>query len=113
MEGMFTRRATTTVTRSPKGSASALDRRTEAEARKRARIAGIFFVVTFISIAALPLYHPVLKDHSFIVGAGGDTRVQLGALAEIITAIAGIELVRRSRCIPFSAARAKASRWAT
>ncbi len=81
----------TTVTRSPNGSASAaLDRATQAEARKRARIAGIFFVVTFISIVALPLYHSVLKDHSFIVGAGGDTRVQLGALAEIITAIAGI-----------------------
>ena len=76
---------------SPNRSASAaLDRQTQAEARKRARIAGIFFVITFISIAALPLYHSVLKDHSFIVGAGGDTRVQLGALAEIITAIAGI-----------------------
>jgi hypothetical protein len=81
MEEMFMRGAMTTVT---------LDRQTQAEARKRARIAGIFFVLTFISIAALPLYHSVLKDHSFIVGAGGDTRVQLGALAEIITAIAGI-----------------------
>jgi hypothetical protein len=60
------------------------------ETRKRARIAGIFFLVTFISIAALPLYHSVLNDHSFVVGAGGDTRVELGALAEIITAIAGI-----------------------
>jgi Domain of unknown function (DUF4386) len=58
--------------------------------RKRARIAGLFFIATFISIAALPLYHGVLKDHSFIVGAGGDARVQLGAIAEIITAIAGI-----------------------
>jgi Domain of unknown function (DUF4386) len=57
---------------------------------KAPRIAGIFFLVTFISIAALPLYHSVLKDHSLIVGAGGDTRVQLGALIEIITAIAGI-----------------------
>jgi hypothetical protein len=76
---------------SPNGSASAaLDRPTQAEARKRARIAGIFFVITFISIAALPLYHSVLNDHSFIAGAGGDTRVQLGALAEIITAVAGI-----------------------
>jgi hypothetical protein len=76
---------------SPNGSASAaLDRPPQAEARKRARIAGIFFVVTFISIAALPLYNSVLHHHGFIVGAGGDTRVQLGALAEIITAIAGI-----------------------
>ena len=65
-------------------------RPTQAETRRRARIAGIFFVLTFISIAALPLYHSVLKDHNFIVGAGGGMQVQLGALAEIITAIAGI-----------------------
>jgi hypothetical protein len=64
--------------------------KTQTEARKRARIAGIFFIVTFISIAALPLYHSVLGDHSFIIGAGGDTSVYLGALAEIITLIAGI-----------------------
>lgn len=58
--------------------------------RKRARVAGIFFLITFVSIAALPLYNAVLKHHGFIVGAGGDGRVELGALAEIITAIAGI-----------------------
>jgi hypothetical protein len=67
-----------------------LDRQTQADARKRARITGIFFVVTFISIAALPLYNSVLHHHGFIVGAGGDTGVQLGVLAEIITAFAGI-----------------------
>ena len=63
---------------------------TQTQMRKRARIAGIFFVVTFISIAALPLYDSVLHNHGFIVGAGGDGRVELGALVEIITAIAGI-----------------------
>jgi hypothetical protein len=92
---MFKKGAMTSVTRmsmsSSNGSASAaLDPPTRARARRTARIAGIFFVVTFISIAALPLYHPVLNDHSFIVGAGGDARVQLGAVVEIITAIAGI-----------------------
>ena len=46
----------------------------------------------------------MLNNHSFIVGAGGDGRVELGALAEIITAIAGIgtavtlyPLLRRQR----------------
>jgi hypothetical protein len=74
----------------PNGSAGrAPDRATDAE-RTRARIAGIFFLVTFISIAALPLYDSVLNDTRFIVGGGGDTRVQLGALAEIITLVAGI-----------------------
>jgi hypothetical protein len=60
------------------------------DARRRARIAGVFFLITFISIAALPLYDSVLKHHGFIVGGGGDARVQLGAVAEILTAIAGI-----------------------
>jgi hypothetical protein len=76
---------------SPSGAAAAgVDRAGQAGARKRARVAGIFFVITFISIAALPLYHSVLKDHSFILGGGGDLRVQLGALCEIITLIAGV-----------------------
>jgi hypothetical protein len=68
----------------------ALERQEQAEARKRARVAGIFFVITFISIAALPLYDSVLHHHGFIAGTGGDARVQLGAVVEIITAIAGI-----------------------
>jgi hypothetical protein len=63
---------------------------TTTETRRRARLAGIFFVVTFISIAALPLYDSILKHHGFIAGTGGDTRVQLGAVVEIITAFAGI-----------------------
>jgi Domain of unknown function (DUF4386) len=79
------------VTSSPNGSVMAAPGRpTHATTRMRARVAGMFFVLTFISIAALPLYDSVLKDHGFIVGAGGDTQVQLGVLAEIITAIAGI-----------------------
>jgi Domain of unknown function (DUF4386) len=88
MEGMF--KTASKSTSAPRGSAAARDSAAQEQAGKRARIAGIFFLLTFISIAALPLYHSVLKDHSFIVGAGADTDVQLGALAEIITAIAGI-----------------------
>ena len=87
---MFKREANKSTSSRNGCASAALERPPHAEARNRARIAGIFFVVTFISIAALPLYHSVLKDHSFILGTGGDTRVQLGALAEIITAIAGI-----------------------
>jgi hypothetical protein len=58
--------------------------------RRRARIAGIFFVITFISIPALPLYDQVLNHTHFIAGGGGDARVQLGALFEILTLAAGI-----------------------
>src|SRR4051812_2123304 len=69
---------------------AALAQAPETPERKRARVAGIFFVVTFISIAALPLYDSVLNDTRFILGGGGDLRVELGALAEILTLIAGI-----------------------
>src|SRR3954451_23999272 len=58
--------------------------------RRTARIAGIFFVLTFISIPALPLYDSVLNHTHFIVGSGGDARVELGVVAEIVTLIAGI-----------------------
>jgi hypothetical protein len=59
--------------------------------RRTARIAGGWFVITFIaSIPALLLYDPVLNDTGYILGAGADTRVQFGAFLEIVTAIAGI-----------------------
>jgi hypothetical protein len=79
-----------TVTAMERPVAATLDPATSASHRRTARIAGIWFVVTFISIAALPLYDSVLNDARFIVGGGGDASVQLGAVAEILTAIAGI-----------------------
>jgi hypothetical protein len=67
-----------------------LDRPGAPPSRRVARLAGIFFVITFISIPALPLYDQVLNHPNFIVGGGGDTRVYLGALFEVITLMAGI-----------------------
>jgi hypothetical protein len=59
--------------------------------RRTALIAGIWFAITFIaSIPALLLYDPVLNDTRYILGAGADTRIELGALLEIITALANI-----------------------
>jgi Domain of unknown function (DUF4386) len=59
--------------------------------RRTARIAGWWFVVTFVSsIPALLLYDPVLNDTGYILGGGADTRVQVGALLEVVTAISGI-----------------------
>jgi hypothetical protein len=79
-----------TITASDQSVGATLDPTTYAAYRRTARIAGIWFVVTFISIAALPLYDSVLNDTNFIVGGGGDTSVQLGVVAEILTAIGGI-----------------------
>ena len=47
-------------------------------------------VITFISIPALPFYDRVLHHANFIVGSGGDGRVYVGALFEILTLVAGI-----------------------
>src|SRR5436190_5748935 len=77
---------------SPNGSPSATLARPMAPSERRtARIAGVFFVLTFVaSIPAVLLYDPVLNNTGYILGAGADTRVQLGAFLEVILVIANI-----------------------
>ena len=57
-----------------------------------ARVTGVLFLITFItSIPALfVFYAPVLDDPRYIVGAGADTSVSLGAFLELILIIANI-----------------------
>jgi hypothetical protein len=57
--------------------------------RKIALDTGVFFVISFIAAVppAFVLYSPVLNDPDYIVGAGADTRVFLGAFLEVIVAI--------------------------
>jgi hypothetical protein len=61
-------------------------------ARRTALITGVLFIVTIV--ASIPaqffFYEPVLEHADYIVGAGADTRVSVGALLEVITAIANI-----------------------
>src|SRR5215203_3515157 len=60
--------------------------------RKIALVTGILFVITFIT--AIPpvfvFYVPVLDDPRYIVGAGADNSVALGAFLELILIIANI-----------------------
>ena len=58
--------------------------------RRRARIAGILYLLTFVSIPTLALYKPV-KDHvgTFVLGGGSSTGVMWGALSEVVVALAG------------------------
>jgi hypothetical protein len=59
--------------------------------RKIALIAGVLFLVTFVtSIAAVILYAPILHPATYIAGTGGDARVRLGAVCELILIIANI-----------------------
>jgi hypothetical protein len=70
-----------------------LDRLTPPNAteRRTALIAGALFVITFAtSIPALLLYDPVLNDPAYIIGAGADTRVLVGAFLELLLIIANV-----------------------
>ena len=60
--------------------------------RKTALIAGALFVITFLTSipAALLLYTPVLDHTNYILGAGADTRVAMGALLEMLLIIANV-----------------------
>lgn len=60
-------------------------------ARTLALAGGVAYLLTFIfSIPAVFLYGPVLSDPGYIVGPGSDSQVLLGALFDIITALACI-----------------------
>jgi len=62
-----------------------------ARAQRLGRLAGIWFLVTFItSIPALLLYDPLLNDADYILGSGAVARIQIGALLEIGLVISGI-----------------------
>jgi Domain of unknown function (DUF4386) len=61
------------------------------EQQQRARIFGALFALTIVTaIAGLLLYDPVLNDADYILGDDSDTRIQLGALCEIVLAITNI-----------------------
>jgi Domain of unknown function (DUF4386) len=57
-----------------------------------ARVTGVLFLVTYITSipAAFVLYPPVVDDPRYIVGAGADTSVRLGAFLELLLIIANI-----------------------
>jgi Domain of unknown function (DUF4386) len=59
--------------------------------RKTALIFGVLYLATFVfSIVGLLLYNPVLHPAKFMAGAGGDTRVRLGAVCEMLLILANI-----------------------
>jgi len=57
--------------------------------RKISLTAGALYLLTFVSVPILYLYGPV-REAGYIVGPGPDTRVFVGAVLEIIVALAGI-----------------------
>src|SRR5919109_11010 len=57
--------------------------------RKTALVAGVLYLLTFVSIPTLFLYVPV-HDPKYILGPGPDTGVLVGGVLEVIVALAGI-----------------------
>ena len=61
--------------------------------RKIAFVAGVLFLITFVTSipAQFMFYHALLTDPAkYILGTGGDPAVSLGALLEVILAVAGV-----------------------
>src|SRR4028119_2105743 len=60
-------------------------------AQEVGRVFGVLYLITFVTaIPAFFFYVPVLDDPRYIVGAGADTSVSLGAFLELILIIANI-----------------------
>jgi hypothetical protein len=57
--------------------------------RKHSLAAGIFYLLTFVSIPTVVLYSSI-HDPNYIMGAGPDTAAMIGGVLEIIVALAGI-----------------------
>ena len=58
--------------------------------RKTALVAGIFYLITFVSIPTLVLYGPVKNHRDWILSSGGHTGLLVGCVLEVIVALAGI-----------------------
>ena len=58
--------------------------------RKIAFVAGVFYLITFISIPTLALYGPVKNHRDWILGSGGHTGILVGGFLEVVVALAGI-----------------------
>ena len=58
--------------------------------RKTALVAGVFYLITFVSIPTLALYGPVKNHRDWILSSGTHTGVLVGGFLEVIVALAGI-----------------------
>ena len=58
--------------------------------RKTSLVAGVCYLLTFVSIPAPFLLYAAVRAPNFIVGAGPDTPVFVGAILEIIVALCGV-----------------------
>jgi hypothetical protein len=74
----------TTIVRTP-----ATKRAPMSSPRRTALVAGVFYLITYVSIPSLSLYVPV-KAADFAIGSAASTGAQLGCFLEVIVALASI-----------------------
>jgi len=70
-------------------TAGVTDSRDEVSLRTTSLVAGVLYLLTFVSIPTLALYVPV-HDPNYVVGPGPDGGVFSGGILEVIVALAGI-----------------------
>jgi hypothetical protein len=58
--------------------------------RRTALVAGVFYLITFVSIPTFALYGPVKNHRDWILSSGSHTGVLAGGFLEVIVALAGI-----------------------
>ena len=58
--------------------------------RKTALVAGVFYLITFVSIPTLALYGPVKNHRDWIISPGANTAMLVGGFLEVIVALACI-----------------------
>ena len=58
--------------------------------RRTALVAGVFYLITFVSIPTLVLYRPVKDNADYITTTGANTGVLWGAFLEVVVALACI-----------------------
>jgi Domain of unknown function (DUF4386) len=58
--------------------------------RKTALVAGVLYLITFVSIPTLALYGPVNNHRDWVISSGSHTGVLVGGFLEVIVALAGI-----------------------
>jgi Domain of unknown function (DUF4386) len=71
-------------------AAKAAERIPMTSTRKTALVAGVFYLLTFISIPTLALYGSVENHRDWILTSGGHTGILVGGFLEVIVALAGI-----------------------
>jgi len=79
--------ATTVRTPATKPSAKGIPM---SSTRKTALVAGVFYLITFISIPTLALYSPVKNHRDWVLSSGANSAVLVGGFLEVIVALAGI-----------------------